>query len=211
MIARVSLLVLVASIALTGVARAQDQRLAERLSAEVVDRVTDLVESASAAGLPTEPLILKALEGASKGAPDDVIVRAVENLGRRLRAARTALGSDSSEPELVAGADAIYVGAQPVVLSELREARSRAPVTVPLIVLTDLVQQGVAPDTVSRIVLQLTEAGVRDSNLAELRRLVEQDIRAGAAPNAAVSIRAEGILLAEPTARERENDVPDVP
>ena len=208
MMVRVSLLVLLASTALAGPAWAQDPRLTGRLSAEAVDSVTALVESASAAGLPTEPLILKALEGASKGAPDQIIIRAVESLRRRLQAARVALGRDSSEPELVAGADALYVGADPAVLSELREARTRTPVTVPLIVLTDLVQQGVEPDTVSRIVLQLTEAGVRDSNLAELRRLVEQDIRAGAAPDAAVSIRAEGILLAEPPGRERDNDVP---
>lgn len=205
---RVLIAILLLALAAVPAAHAQDARLTERLSPTAAQEVHGIVEAASARDLPTEPLILKALEGASKGAPDALIVRAVRNLRERLESARSALGADSSEPELVAGADAIYVGASASVLSELREARSRESVTVPLIVLTDLVQQGVAPDTVSMIVLQLTEAGVGDSNLAELRRLVEQDIRAGAAPNAAVSIRAEGILLTEPAGRERERDEP---
>ena len=49
-------------------------------------------DSARAAGLPHEPLILKALEGASKGADSARIVTAVRALGGRLQEAARALG-----------------------------------------------------------------------------------------------------------------------
>src|SRR5690606_19342611 len=58
------------SIALVAVApvAAQDARLAARLDPPVLDRVTYMLDSVRTAGLPTEPLVDKALEGASKRA-----------------------------------------------------------------------------------------------------------------------------------------------
>ncbi len=72
---------------------------------------------------------------------------------------------------------------------------------VPLIVLADLVQRGAAADTVSGLILELTEAGIGDANLTALRRLVEQDIQNGAAPGAALTTRARGLLVDEPSWR----------
>lgn len=180
---------------------AQDPRLAARLGPEVAASISALTDSARAEGLPVEPLVQRALEGATKGAGGPRILAAVSGLRDRLRRARSALGPGSEESELVAGAAALYVGADPTTLRELRASRGGERVTVPLVVLADLVQRGVPNDTVSAIVLRLTQAGVTDANLEELRRLVEQDVRAGASPDVAASTRADGILSTLPPRR----------
>ncbi|HEY6209941.1 MAG TPA: hypothetical protein VIW28_12825, partial [Gemmatimonadales bacterium] len=84
-------------------AAGQDPRLA-RLPPEAQASVGALVDSARAAGLPAEPLVQRALEGATKGAPGDLIVAAVQRLAVDLGRARDALGSSASPAELSAGA-----------------------------------------------------------------------------------------------------------
>src|SRR2546428_9607276 len=89
-----------------------DPRL-ERLDAAARPVVAALIDSARAASLPTEPLVQRALEGATKGAPEDVIVAAVRRLAVDLGRAREALGSTASPAELNAGAAALRAGASP--------------------------------------------------------------------------------------------------
>ncbi len=73
-------------------AAAQDARLAERLDTATAASVQRVVDSARDAGLPTEPLVQKALEGSTLGASGDRIVAAVEALHGQLGRARDALG-----------------------------------------------------------------------------------------------------------------------
>ena len=51
-----------------GALAAQDHRLTERLDAATAEGVQRVVDSAHAEGLPTEPLVQKALEGKTMGA-----------------------------------------------------------------------------------------------------------------------------------------------
>src|SRR6184192_3744536 len=92
-----------------------DPRL-ERLDAEARPLVAGVIDSARAAGLPTEPLVQRALEGATKGAPDTLIVSAVRRLAADRGRARAALGASATPPELEAGAAALRAGAGPAVL-----------------------------------------------------------------------------------------------
>src|SRR5438067_914173 len=80
----------------------QDPRLT-RLPPEAQAPVGARVDSARAAGLPAEPLVQRALEGATKQAPGDLIVAAVQRLAADLGRARDALGSTASPAELSAG------------------------------------------------------------------------------------------------------------
>ena len=121
---------------------AQDARLQARLPGEVVAQVQPLVDSASHGGLPTEPLIQKALEGQSKGADGERIVAAVRTLFGQLGQARQALGTSAPEPDIIAGAACLKAGATPAMLSELRRLRPEQSVAVPLGVLSDLVALG---------------------------------------------------------------------
>src|SRR5437899_5412403 len=162
-------------------AAAQDQRL-DRLDPGTRPLVAGVLDSARAAGLPTEPPVQRALEGATKGAPGPLIVSAVQRLAADLGRAREALGPGTTPPELEAGAAALRAGAGPAVLAQLRRAR-RQTIAVPLAVLTDLVAGGVPVDSAAAAVLALAPRA-RDADLVEFRRAVERDIALGAPPTA---------------------------
>jgi hypothetical protein len=164
-----------------------DPRL-ERLDPETRSIVTSVVDSVRSAGIPAEPLIQRALEGATKGAPGTRIVAAVRRLAADLGVARTALGSRATAPELEAAAAALRAGATPQLLTKLRDVR-RPPLTMALSVLADLVASGVPADSASAVVLALAP-NARDADLVELRRAVERDISLGAPPGAAAAVRA---------------------
>jgi len=163
---------------------AQEPRL-ERLDSAARAPVAALLDSARAAGLPAEPLIQRALEGSTKGAPADRVVAAVRRLATDLGRAREALGLATAPLELEAGAAALRAGASPAVLTQLRRARHQ-PLMVPLAVLADLVASGVPPDSAAAAVLVLA-GSVRDADLVEFRRAVERDIALGASPAGAAT------------------------
>jgi len=164
----------------------QDPRL-ERLDPDTRAAVAAVVDSAHGVGLPVEPIIQRALEGATKGASGARIVAAVRRLAVDLGTARTALGTDAAEAELEAGVAALRAGATPDVLANLRDMR-RPPLTIALSVLADLVASGVPADSAAAAVLALAPKA-RDADLVEFRRAVERDIALGAPPAAATSVR----------------------
>jgi len=161
---------------------AQDPRL-DRLDPDTRAQVTVVVDSARRVGLPAEPLIQRALEGATKGAPGPRIVTAVRRLSTDLGTARAALGDEASAPELEAGVAALRAGATPQV-----HGVRRPPLTMALSVLADLVASGVPADSAAAAVLALAPKA-RDADLVEFRRTVERDIALGAPPAAATSTR----------------------
>lgn len=167
---------------------AQDARLAGRLPPPVLDRVMVMVDSVRSVGLPTEPLVDKALEGASKRASPDRIVAAVQTLAGDLGAARSALGRRAGESELVAGAAAIRAGASHRDLATLRAERD-GPLTVPLAVLANLMARGVPSDTAASVVHRLAARGAPDTEFTDLQAEIERDIGTGASPAAAASVR----------------------
>ena len=169
---------------------AQDSRLTAKLDRETVAVVSRIVDSARVAGLPTEPLIAKALEGASKRASGERIAGAVRAFAGALHSASNALGARSTEPEIVAGAGAILSGIDPAAVTRLRTSGTAGrSLTMPLVVLADLVARGVQTDTAAGAVYLATRAGARDTDFLALRRAVEQDIRSGASPAAATALR----------------------
>ena len=148
---------------------AQDARLAARLPPGTRLAVERLMDSARAGGLPTEPLVRKALEGESKGADSARIVSAVATLARYLGQARQALGTGADEATLVAGAAALRAGAQPARLRALDSLRSRERLAVPLSVLADLLTSGVEPERAWTTVRQMATQGAPDADFLELR------------------------------------------
>jgi hypothetical protein len=179
-------------------ARPAAERLAARLDPATRQQVLVEVEAARAAGLPTEKLVDRALEGASKRAPGPRIVIGVRRLRAALAESRTALGTSSTPIEVEAGASAIEANVGSRVLAGLRRARPDGSLTVPLAVLTDLVAYGVPVDTAARTVLAVARA--RDAALVAYQRDVERDISVGAVPATAASLRAgalERALLAD--------------
>ena len=165
---------------------AQDPRL-ERLDPNTRSAVVAVMDSARGNGLPVEPLVQRALEGAMKGASGARIVAAVHRLTLDLGTARTALGTNASSAELEAGVAALRAGATAQILMQLRTVR-RPPLTMALSVLADLVASGVPADSAANAVLTLAPKA-RDADLVEFRRAVERDIALGAPPGTATYVR----------------------
>lgn len=158
---------------------AQDRRLVDRLDPGTAAAVQRVVDSAGQAGLPTEPLVQKALEGSTLGAPGERIEAAVLALHQQLGRAREALGGEAGEAELTAAAGALRAGLPPSALRRLQALRSGRPLVVPIAVLTDLVTEGVPPEEATRSVLALARDGRPDDEFVALRREVQTRRRAG--------------------------------
>ena len=177
---------------LAGRVDAQDPRLT-RLDRRVQREVAALVDTARSLGIPSEPVVDKALEGAAKRAPNDRIINVVRSRFRELVAARSALGSGAMDAEIIAAADALHGGANPLVITALRTRRPGAPLTIPLAVLADLIARGVPADTASQAVLALATKPATDAEFAALRDDIERDIAKGAPPAIAAGLRTRGV------------------
>jgi hypothetical protein len=171
---------------------AQDPRLA-RLDRRVQAEVGALMDSARTLGIPGEPVLDKALEGAAKRAPRERIIVVVRSRFRELVAARAALGSGAMDAELIAAADALHAGASAQVVTTLRARRPTLPLTIPLAVLADLIARGVPADTASSAVLALAATPATDAQFAALRDDIERDIAKGAPPAIAADVRTRGL------------------
>lgn len=153
-----------------------------------------LLDSARLAGLPYGPLESTALEGLSKRASGRDILAAVRRKFRALRDARAALGRNATADELTAAAGVLRVGVAASELTRLAASRDgNKPLTVPLVVLADLVTRGVPRDTASLTILQLWQHGAADDDFLGLWRSVERDIVSGTDPGVALLNRARQI------------------
>jgi len=188
-------------------ARAGDSRLAERLPAATRTAVQAIVDSAAADSLPPEPLIQRALEGTTKGAPGGRIVQAVRVLATRLRESRRTLGKGASAQELVAAAECLQAGADTSVIRNLQETARPGLLVVPLVVLADLISRGAPLPVASRTTLALLRSGVSDEALLQMRMGFERDILSGVDPLRALSQRS-GPLLPASSPKVPENRIP---
>ena len=170
-----------------------DPRLATRLDPQTREQVSTIIASAHRDGVPTETLVDRALEGASKRAPGTVIVSVVRTWADDLRKARTALGPASSDAEVVAGAYAIRNGVSIKELERLRAVRSGQRYAVALDVMNYLVSKGVPADTLSTVVVNLVLASASDAQFRTLRSDVERDLTGGVAGGTAAALRGAGV------------------
>jgi len=187
-----------ACLLIAGTLHAQDARLRGALDPETLAKVTRLADSARAESLPVDPLIGVALEGAQRHVPGPRITKAVQDYLGALRGARAALGADGTEAEITSGAGALLSGVSGEFLRQLRAANPKRPLTVPLVVLADLIARGVPTDTAARAIAAAAKANARDDDYSALRRFVEQDILAGASPAAAAMLRVRTITGGPP-------------
>jgi hypothetical protein len=190
-----SALRLIALIAVSGsAARAQDVRL--KLIHDDATRavVAERLGSASARGVPTEPLMSKALEGVAKRATPKDIKNAMNALEKRLHRANELLSPSVSVDEMAAGADALAAGVPEKSLKALRLAAPTRSVAMELGVLTELVARGVPPKQASKMLLDLMARGANGAQLTALGSAVQGDVAAGLKPDVALDLRGRGVL-----------------
>jgi hypothetical protein len=173
---------------------AQDARLAGRLDDTTRDSVERIIAGARAAGLPSEPLLQKALEGSSKKARPADILRAVTALAARIQSARGALGAAATEAELVAGASALYAGVDTPTLARIQSLRQHESIAMPLLSLSYFIASGVDRVKAIHWVESVVSRRVPADELFRVQQSIERDIRAGTQPRAATEARVEALL-----------------
>lgn len=159
-----------------------------------------LITTATARGVPADPLLAKVREGVAKGSDRERVREAVRVLGARLESAATALAPVYSGSELTAGAGALQSGVSPGTLREMRRVWPDRPVTVPLGVLTEMVADGVPLKLAGTKLRELMQRGATGAQLVALGTSIRDDIAAGYAPGTALELRSKGVfsLLANP-------------
>lgn len=164
----------------------RDPRLWARLPASVAGQIQLLADSAARVRLPAEPLIQKALEGHSKGAPGDRIVTAVAALLRALESARSALGPSAVESEIMAGAEWLRAGGTAPHLTGLRRTAPTRQLAAAIAMGTDLMTRGWTENDAAAATDRFLTAKATDRDFLLLRDRIEQAVRAGSSPKAAV-------------------------
>lgn len=172
---------------------AQDLRLEAKLDTATRAVVLRTIDTARELGLPVEPLVDKALEGATKRAAAPRIEAAVAALLHRMEISRDALAPNAAARDIVAGADALAYGATREALATMRTIRPNGSLAVPLAVLTQLVASGVPVTRATRAVADLLKRGARDEQLIALQDDVRSYVAAGASPEAALDVRTRGL------------------
>ena len=154
------------------------ERLRGRVSAEAYDRLASAVERARASGLPTDPLVSKALEGVAKRVPEDRILAVVERLEASLARAREALeaaGVSSPAPSAIVGvATAFERGVPGDAVGATVAAGGGPDPTVALNTVADLIQRGVPAEDALAMVVELLKRGGHARDLVELPAAIDR-------------------------------------
>ncbi len=159
------------------------------------------IARAAAKGLPTQPLVAKAMEGVTKQASGVRIQAAVASLAKRLEQARTLLAPSTSAPELTSGAEALAAGVPGSVLRQIRASwPAERSVVMPIDVLTELVARGIPASHALERISTLMKRGASPVQIASLGASVQADVAAGLAPDAALEVRARGVMSLLPSA-----------
>jgi len=176
-----------------GVPDVRVQLVARGASAELANQVQQIVTETASQGLPTGPIVDKALEGSAKRAPADRLLTALIDLRTRLGSARQAAVEaqvQSPPASLVsAAAQALGRGMTPEDVRTL--IRSAGPVeaaTTGLMVASSLAAQGIGRAAATRAVERAFKSGRGSSEVLEL-------------PSVAASLIARGMTVAEVTTR----------
>ena len=195
---RSSLLLALGVVATTAMASQQagDPRLDARLAGRTKDSVNAIVESARRAGLPTDPLVNKALEAVQKNQPSEVLLRSVGKLSYLLQQAKAALGPASSSEDVEAGAQALGSGVDVKKLERLGTMRSGQRVTTAINVVRYIVAQGVQKDTAADVVGNLVAAAATDQQLLALQDDITRAIAGGTPAASATLALGQGLQTA---------------
>ena len=146
--------VVAASLLLASTLSAQDGDPLSKLDTNNRYAFDLILDSASAAGIPTRPLISKALEGIAKKVDNKKIVDVVRLLFVRLKTVHSVLGG-VDEQELYAGATLLEAGAKPAQLELFRpRQKGRTDITA-FIVWTDFLQRGIPNEEASSAISKL--------------------------------------------------------
>jgi len=182
-------LAIVLGVIVAGGLAAQDvqARLDRRVSPEVQRAVQGIAADAAAHGLPVDPLVQKALEGAAKGVSGDRVIAAVRalagRLGQALAAVREAGVAAPAGDVVEGGADALNAGFSGRQVSDLvRVSQPPQDPALTLRVAATLAALGVPTTQAFQLVEGMISAGRSPSDLLGLPGQVQTGVARGATP-----------------------------
>lgn len=165
------------------------QRLEEQYGADAARSLQRLARDYRERGVPVGPLWEKALEGSSKGLPEDALVAGVRRWAEHLSRVGRILPESAGETALVAAADALRRSVPSMAIREIALGGDDGPppdgIALPLVVLGDLVAAGVPVDEARSVVRTATERGQGPRAPLATSRAVRDLIEAGQLPEAA--------------------------
>ena len=190
-------LAFVLSTTLRLVAQDVGARLDGRVQPEVRRAVQEIAADAAAHGLPTEPLVQKAIEGGAKRVPAERLIAAVRALAGRLAGAWDAVragGLESPTADVVEGAaDGLSAGLTAASLSELvRASRASYDPALVLRVAATLAALGVPPKQTVQLVEGMIKDGGSPGDLLGLPGQVQAGVANGATPAQAAEHVGQG-------------------
>jgi hypothetical protein len=183
--------------ALPGALTAQDariERIRQAFPAEAVTRIEGILAQAQAAGVPTGPLIAKALEGAAKGVAADRVVAVLSSYSDGLRRSQVLIGPARGEAAVVAGADALRRGVPPQTVQALAGAHS-GDLAVPLVVLGELMEAGVPVEHAYQVVQEALSKHQGPEEMLAIPGAVRRMMREGRTPAEAANAVGQAIGL----------------
>lgn len=148
---------------------------ASRFDSITAVNLRTLLTEAAQQGLPTAPLVNRALEGAARKVHGSRILQVVRAHAAALASAREALGSSATEEELDAGATALRAGLDMQDLAAVRASRPSGTVVIPLMVLADIVIRGVPSETAREAVTSISRMPLSDDALKGLQVTVAKN------------------------------------
>jgi hypothetical protein len=167
-------------------------RLAGRVPEPALTAIDSILVAAHREGLPTHPLIEKALEGGAKGVAPDKIVLAVSTSAGQLRVARALLReageSQPTDPaEVTAVAAALARGLSPELVGQLTAVLPGEPTGPALHAVADLVGHRFAEDSSVDLIVAAAQAGLRGLRFLDVAAAAVQELQRGRSHAAALA------------------------
>jgi hypothetical protein len=184
------------------------------MSASAYASFSATLRDAQQRGLPTQPLLAKALEGAAKNVPGERILVAVRQTAEVLARAQTVLqaggvGAAATEAEITAVAMAMQRGVPTDAVTRLAaEARGRGSVGLSAHVLADLMRHGVPLAVGVELLAAWRAHGADPARLQEIPGAVERLVRQGIVPARAGAAIGAGLRLGRTPGSVLPADVP---
>jgi hypothetical protein len=166
------------------VAQSVHGRLDGRIPSAAIPAVDSLIQYASQEGLPTEPLIQKALEGGAKHIAAPRIVAAVQVSLGQLRDARDLLVRAGDQPpvlpaELTTVAWALRRGLPAPVVERVVAALAHPPRAAALHAVADLVAHRFDPDSAAGLIIEAVQDGVPRERLLDVSTATLHQVQRG--------------------------------
>lgn len=158
-------------------AAAQDSLRFAGPDAETSRQVSKIIESAAAAGLPASQIVAKARFAVLVRTPGPKIVETARAVAARLEIARRSIAPHDLANDIVNAEEALSYDVPPDILRKISMASPKAPIAVPLSVLTQLVATHVPAKRASDIVLDLVRRGATPTQMNALGNDVDTDVR----------------------------------